>query len=62
MPHSLLSTDDTTVIEIMDLRPQEMELLKMLRSRFRFGDVTIKMRDGIPFRLVRTQEFSDLST
>lgn len=46
----------------MDLRPQEMELLKMLRSRFRFGDVTIKMRDGIPFRLVRTQEFSDLST
>jgi len=51
---------DTSTLEIIDLHPNEMQLLKMLRTRFKFGDVTIRMRDGVPFRLVRIQEYEDL--
>lgn len=53
---------DTGVIEIIDLRPEEMQLLRLIRNQFRFGELTIKVQDGVPFRLVRTQEFADLST
>lgn len=52
--------DDTVSIELLELHPQEVQLLRMLRGRFKFGDVTIRMRDGLPFRLVRIQEFGDL--
>lgn len=53
---------DTSVIEIIDLHPREMELIKSIRHRWRFGEIVIKVRNGLPFRLVRTQEFIDLST
>ena len=53
--------NDTEIIELINLHRQEVELLKALRGRFKFGDVTIRMRDGLPFRLVRTQEFEDLA-
>lgn len=53
---------DTAIIEIIDLRPEEMQLLRLIRNQFRFGELTIKVQDGVPFRLVRTQEFADLST
>jgi hypothetical protein len=49
-----------TTIEIIELRPQEVQLIKALRNSLRFGEVTIKVRDGLPFRLVRIQEFVDL--
>lgn len=58
---SEIQSSDTTLIEIMSLHPQEVSLLKLLRGKFRFGDITIKMRDGLPFRLVRIQEFEDLN-
>lgn len=51
-----------TSIEMLVLRPQEMQLIKNLRTNFRFGEVTIIMRDGIPFRLKRITEFAELST
>lgn len=57
-----LENSDTSVIEIVELRPEEVQLIKALRHNWRFGDVTIRMRDGVPFRLVRIQEFMDLST
>lgn len=57
-----LKKSDTTVIEILELHQQEIDLLKLLRNKYRFGDITIKMRDGLPFRLVRITEFDDLST
>lgn len=52
---------DTTVIEIMSLAPQEMELLKAIRNKWRYGEITILARKGLPYRMVRTQEFIDLS-
>jgi len=57
-----ISTDTGIHVDIIDLHPNEMQLIKVLRTRFRFGDITIKMQNGVPFRLVRTQEFEDLST
>lgn len=50
--------DDTTII--IELHPNEIELIKSLRNRFRFGEVTIIMRNGLPVRLKRITEFEDL--
>ena len=49
-----------TVIEILELHPQELELIHNLRKRFRFGEVTIIMRDGLPYRLRKITEFAEL--
>ena len=49
-----------TSIEIVELHPKEMEMLRVLRSGLKFGEVTIRMRDGLPYKLVRVQEFVDL--
>ena len=49
-----------TVIEILELHNLEVELLRNLRTRFRFGEVTVIMRDGLPFRLKRVTEFAEL--
>lgn len=50
-----------SVIEIIDLHPNEVRLIKAMRSRWRFGTVQILVRDGLPFRMERTQEFVDLA-
>jgi hypothetical protein len=52
--------NDTTVI--IELHPFEMQLIRQLRNNFRFGEITIIMRDGIPQRLKRITEFADLDT
>lgn len=62
MPNKQLLQSDTEIIELIDLRPEEMQLLRLIRNQFRFGEITIRIQDGVPFRLVRTQEFADLST
>ena len=49
-----------TSIEILELHQREIHLIKLIRSRFRFGEVTIKTRDGLPFRVIRIQEVEDL--
>jgi hypothetical protein len=53
--------ENDSTIEIIELRPQEVQLLKFLRNSLKFGEVVIKVRDGVPVRLVRIQEFIDLS-
>ena len=52
--------NDTAVIEIISLHPNEMQLLRAMRNQWRFGDMTIKVRDGLPVRIVRVQEFIGL--
>ena len=52
---------DTTVIEILELHPSEVQLLSSLRKRFRFGEVLIVMRDGLPVQLKRTVEYENLT-
>ena len=46
---------------IIELHSQEIELLMALRKNWRFGEVTIMMRDGLPYRIMRVQEFIELS-
>ena len=60
MISSEIKSSDTTLIEIVELHPQEISLLKMLRNRFKFGEITIVMKDGLPFRLRRIMEFEEL--
>mgnify|MGYP001584754411 CR=1 FL=1 len=55
------SANDTTITEIIELHPYEIELLRGIRNRWRYGEVTILVRNGLPYRLVRVQEFIDPS-
>ena len=55
------SNNDSTILEIIDLYPQEMELLKAIRNNWRYGEVTILVRDGLPYRLRRVTDFVELN-
>ena len=41
----------------MFLHPQEADLILRLREKHKWGEVTIEMRDGVPFRLARYVEY-----
>lgn len=56
-----IQMDSSNFIEVTTLHPNEMQLLKSLRTRFRFGEVTIIMQDGVPLRLKRVTEFENLT-
>jgi len=45
---------------IIELHPKEIVLLLALRNKFRYGDVIIKMKDGVPMRLAKAYEFDEL--
>ena len=59
-PQSKSKESSDTTIEIIELHPYEIQLLRNLRKNFRFGEVTIIMKDGLPFRLKRITEFADM--
>ena len=59
MLSSEIKSSDSTIIEIVELHINEIDLLKDLRTRFRFGEVTIIMKDGLPFRWKRITEFGE---
>ena len=46
--------------ELEPLTERELELIYWLRTRFRFGEVTIVVRDGEPFRIAKAYETHDL--
>lgn len=51
--------------DILPLRQQEIDLIFLLRKRYRFGNVEIVMRDGVPIDVIKTIErtrLGDLST
>lgn len=58
--NSISSINDTDLI--IELHPKEIQLIKAIRNNWRFGEVTILIRDGLPYRLRRIQEFLDLDT
>ena len=57
----MLSSNDTTIIEVVQLTTQEVELIKAIRHKWKFGELVIQVRNGQPFRMVRVQEFIDLT-
>lgn len=38
------------------LYPQEVELIWLMRNRWRYGNVEIIVRDGVPVDIIRTVE------
>jgi hypothetical protein len=57
---STTNSYDTDII--IELHPKEIQLIKAIRNNWRFGEVTILVRKGLPYRLRRVQEFIDLDT
>jgi len=45
---------------MMEVSAKEQALLVALRSKFRFGEVTIIMRDGVPTRLRIVEVYDNL--
>lgn len=40
----------------MEVHPFEAEFLKLTRKRFRYGEITLVMKDGLPFRILKRVE------
>lgn len=51
---------DTTLLEVVELSQNELQLIKAIRNRWRFGEITILVREGVPYRLKRVEEFLEL--
>jgi hypothetical protein len=47
---------------LLPLKPQEIELIKLIRNKYRYGSVEIVVKDGVPLDLIRTIERERLST
>jgi hypothetical protein len=43
------------------LHPYEMQLIKAIRNKWKFGEMTIMSRNGLPYRIKRVEEFIDLT-
>jgi hypothetical protein len=48
--------------KVIELHPKELALIFSLRNKFKFGEVVVVMRDGVPQRLKQVVVFDDLST
>ena len=57
--NSTATLGNDTVIEIVELHRNEIQMLRDMRTRFRFGEVSIIMRDGLPVRWKRVTEFGE---
>ena len=54
-------TQNDSYIELIDLHTYEMELIKRLR-KYKYGEITIIMKDGLPMRFKRITEIEDLQS
>ncbi|MEK6830167.1 MAG: hypothetical protein AABY15_08690 [Nanoarchaeota archaeon] len=43
-----------------ELHPKEAALILAMRKKFKYGEIVVIMRDGLPFRLKRVTEFDEL--
>lgn len=43
-----------TIKDLGEIKPQELELLYWIRNVYRYGEVTILTRDGLPQDIVKT--------
>jgi hypothetical protein len=49
-------------MEILPLRPQEIDLIKLIREKYRFGTIEVVCKDGVPIDILRTVERTRLDT
>ena len=53
-------TGNDTLIEILELDRAEMDLIAKIRKRFRHGEITIVIRNGLPVQIRRITEIENL--
>lgn len=51
---------DSLKDELGELTGKELELIYWLRTRFRYGEVTVEVRNGEPYRIVKAYETHQL--
>ena len=44
----------------VDLFPQEEELIRLIREKYRFGKITVIVHDGLPKRIEETVKYESL--
>ena len=44
----------------MELHPAEVDLIQRIRSKYRWGEIVVEMRDGLPDRIGRTTIYEKL--
>lgn len=42
-----------------ELHPREVQLILLIRTRFRFGEILVNVRDGLPYRILKAFESTD---
>jgi hypothetical protein len=47
---------------VMELAPQEADLIKKIRTQYQFGEIIIECKDGLPYRVGKTVVYQKLST
>lgn len=48
--------------DLLPFKPQELDLLRLIRTKYRFGSIEIVVKDGVPLDILRTIERERLST
>lgn len=46
--------------DLGEITQAELSLLYYIRNRFRFGEITLVVRDGQPYRILKAFESTDL--
>ena len=47
--------------DLGDMNPLEVRLILYIRERFRYGELTIKTRDGLPVLILKSTEYQSLA-
>lgn len=47
---------------LIPLKPQEIDLLRLIREKYRFGTIEVVVKDGVPIDILKTVERQRLST
>lgn len=50
---------EITIESLGKLHPKELQLIYWIRNRFKFGEITLKVRDGLPERILKAFESQD---
>jgi hypothetical protein len=46
--------------DLGEMNPLEVQLILYIRERFRYGELTIKTRDGLPVLILKSTEYQSL--
>lgn len=46
---------------VMELHPSEVQLIEKIREHYKFGEIIVECRDGLPFRIGKSITYEKLS-